>query len=160
MRAPPTTRAPYRRPPAHQGADRVHALVCRALRPYEAEIDGVVTATSPLLAHAAHSYLSPIKAAAASCVAVGVAGYRLLRARAERAREREREEQRRAAAEQWGRGGGGDERPWAPQPQGPSPPRPQPRWPPAAGGPVLGGGSPGGAGGAAGTDARDSAGWD
>jgi len=71
-------------PPYPQGADQVYDHVAQLLRPYERDVDTLASAAAPLLHHAGHSYLTPVKAAACGCVAVCLAGFRLARARQER----------------------------------------------------------------------------
>ncbi|KAI8465484.1 MAG: hypothetical protein J3K34DRAFT_436933 [Monoraphidium minutum] len=83
-----------------KGAGVVHGWVEARLSPIEPEVDALVVAASPLLAHAASSYVSPLKAAASSCVAVAAASVRLWRARRARRLERERRAQQAAWAEQ------------------------------------------------------------
>lgn len=76
-----------------KGADAVYDHVARMLRPYERDVDTLASAAAPLLHHAGHSYLTPVKAAACSCVAVCLAGFRLARARHERSQQQQQQSQ-------------------------------------------------------------------
>ncbi|GBF98252.1 hypothetical protein Rsub_11072 [Raphidocelis subcapitata] len=85
-----------------KGADAVFWRIAAALAPHEDDIDALTSAAAPILSHAAASFLSPLRAAAGSCAAVCLAGFRLGRA------HYARRQRLQALQLEGGQGGGGD----------------------------------------------------